>query len=69
MPEYFCTLTTVGAGKLAQAGLLGQPLTITHAAVGDGNPLSIEPDPETTVVAEQYRHLVNTVYSQMKIRA
>lgn len=63
MPEYFCTLTTVGAGKLAQAGLLGQPLTITHAAVGDGNPLSAEPDPETTVVAEQYRHLVNTVYS------
>jgi hypothetical protein len=63
MPEYYCTLTTVGAGKLAQAGLLGQPLTITHAALGDGNPASAEPGPETVLVSEKYRSEVNTVYS------
>ncbi|MFJ3369773.1 phage tail protein [Pseudomonas sp. NPDC086251] len=63
MPDYYCTLTMVGAGKLAQAGLLGQPLTITHAAVGDGNPTSAEPSPETVLVSEKYRSAVNTVYS------
>lgn len=63
MPDYYCTLTTIGAGKLAQAGLLGQPLTITHAAVGDGNPASVEPGPETVLVSEKYRRAVNTVYS------
>ena len=69
MPEYYCTLTNVGADKLAQAGFLGQPLTITHAAVGDGNPSGAEPGPETLLVSEKYRRAVNTVYSPEEDRS
>lgn len=63
MPNYYCTLTTRGSEKLAQAALLGQSLTLAAIAVGDGNPLEVEPAPETVLVSERYRMAVNTVYS------
>ncbi len=63
MPDYYCTLTAVGTDKLAQAGLLGQSLTITDVGVGDGNPQGVEPTPATVLVSERYRRTVNTVYS------
>ena len=63
MVDYYCTFTSVGVAKLAQAGLLGQKLTIADLAVGDGNPEGIEPGPETGMVSETYRSAVNTVYS------
>lgn len=63
MSDYYCVFTSVGNAKLAQAGLMGQKLTIAQLAVGDGNPESIEPDTETSMASEKYRSAVNTVYS------
>lgn len=63
MSEYFCTLTDVGEGKIAQAALLGQQLNISHIAVGSGNPQEHLPSPTTRLVSEQYRAPVNAVYS------
>ncbi|MDH1550994.1 phage tail protein [Pseudomonas juntendi] len=63
MPEYYCRLTDIGEGKLAQAGLLGAKLEITHVAVGSGNPQEALPVATTRLIQERYRAEVNTVYS------
>ena len=63
MPEYFCILTDLGEGKIAQTALLGQQLSVTHIAVGNGNPQELPPTPATRLVSEQYRAPVNAVYS------
>ncbi|MCV6606337.1 MAG: phage tail protein, partial [Porticoccaceae bacterium] len=65
MPQtYFTTLTDVGLAALANTTVLGQPLLITHFAVGDGGGPAHNPDVETLkksskLVNEVYRGAVN----------
>ncbi len=63
MPDYYCVITDIGEGKLAQAGLLGAPLSIAEIAVGSGNPQEVLPTAETRLVEERYRAPVSAVYS------
>lgn len=64
MADYYCILTPAGRLKVEQAAFLGQPVTITHMAVGDGNPLENPPeDDQPAMVHEVYRAPLNKLYS------
>ena len=63
MSEYYCVLTDIGEGKLAQAGLLGVKLEIAAIAVGDGNQQESLPTSATRLISEKYRAPVGAVYS------
>lgn len=57
--KYFTTLTEVGLASLTNSTVLGQPLNISHFAVGDGSGSAYNPDAETL---KQATKLVNEVY-------
>ena len=54
------TLTTTGQSKLAAASAGGDPVVITHMAVGDANETPYTPDgTETALVNEVWRYTIN----------
>ncbi|NDJ58056.1 phage tail protein [Enterobacteriaceae bacterium 4M9] len=55
MTKYYATLTTQGAARLANATALGQKLSITQMAVGDGGGVLPMPDPAQTALINQKR--------------
>ncbi|NJB67208.1 phage-related tail fiber protein [Desulfobaculum xiamenense] len=60
--EFFVILTDIGRAKLANAVALGQSITLTHMAVGDGGGESVTPDAvRTALVREVYRAQLNTL--------
>lgn len=66
MADYYAILTHIGEAKLANALALGEPLQITHLAVGDGEGQGAQgtplPDPaQTTLVSERRRAPLNTL--------
>lgn len=52
---YYALLTTIGAGKLANAAAQGTPLRITHLAVGDGGGTVPTPDAGRTALVSEVR--------------
>lgn len=48
--KYFALLTHQGAARLANAAALGNPVPITHMAVGDGGGTLPTPDPAQTAL-------------------
>lgn len=66
MADYYAILTHIGEAKLANALALGEPLQITHLAVGDGEGSGAQgtplPDPaQTALVSERRRAPLNTL--------
>lgn len=66
MADYYAILTHIGEAKLANALALGEPLQITHLAVGDGEGQGAQgtplPDPaQTTLRSERRRAPINTL--------
>ncbi|MDK1898973.1 phage tail protein [Klebsiella sp. K4-172] len=64
MPDltFSTILTTAGAEKLARLHAVGQALTLTEMAVGDGNGQSLAPTPEATgLVSERHRGFLNKI--------
>lgn len=62
MSTYFCILTNVGAAKLANATALGQTLSLSKMALGDGGGSLPTPDQaQTSLVNEVRRELLNSV--------
>lgn len=66
MADYYAILTHIGEAKLANALALGEPLQITHLAVGDGAGSGAQgtplPDPaQTALVSERRRAPLNTL--------
>lgn len=66
MADYYAILTHIGEAKLANALALGEPLQITHMAVGDGEGQGAQgtplPDPaQTALVSERRRAPLNTL--------
>ncbi|ANI16763.1 hypothetical protein A9C11_23570 [Pseudomonas citronellolis] len=62
MPSYSTVPTTIGQAKLANAVALGEPLKITHMAVGDGNGTIPEASPSRTQLVNEVRRApVNAV--------
>ena len=52
---YYALLTTIGAGKLANAAALGTTLKITQLAVGDGGGNVPTPDASRTALVNEVR--------------
>jgi phage-related tail fiber protein len=62
MSTYFCILTNVGTAKLANATALGQTLSLSKMALGDGGGSLPTPDQfQTSLVNEVRRELLNSV--------
>lgn len=66
MADYYAIPTHIGEAKLANALALGEPLQITHLAVGDGEGQGAQgtplPDPaQTTLRSERRRAPINTL--------
>lgn len=66
MADYYAIPTHIGEAKLANALALGEPLQITHLAVGDGEGSGAQgtplPDPaQTTLRSERRRAPINTL--------
>lgn len=64
--KYFTTLTEAGLAALTKSTVKGQPLLITHFAVGDGGDVAYNPSVEalksaTKLVNEVYRGAVNAL--------
>lgn len=59
MSQYYTILTNIGAAALANATALGQPISITQFAVGDGGGADYDPDITDLKTSEA---LVNEVY-------
>ncbi|MFM2482787.1 phage tail protein [Celerinatantimonas sp. YJH-8] len=62
MSTFLTILTQVGVAKLANATALGQTLSLTQLAVGDGNGAAVTPEPtQTGLVHEVRRAALNSV--------
>ncbi|MGK4329353.1 phage tail protein [Lonsdalea quercina] len=60
--KYFALLTHQGAARLANAAALGNPVPITHMAVGDGGGTLPTPDPaQTALISEKRRATLNAL--------
>ncbi|MFP1740989.1 phage tail protein [Lonsdalea quercina] len=60
--KYFALLTHQGAARLANAAALGNPVQITHLAVGDGGGTLPTPDPaQTALISEKRRAALNAL--------
>ena len=60
--KYFALLTHQGAARLANAATLGNPVQITHMAVGDGGGTLPTPDPaQTALIGEKRRAALNAL--------
>lgn len=60
--KYYAILTTLGAGKLANAAALGTRLQITHMALGDGGGVLPTPNAsQTALVGERRRAPLNSL--------
>ncbi|TDS93408.1 phage tail protein [Erwinia rhapontici] len=60
--KYYAILTTLGAGKLANAAALGTKLQITHMALGDGGGVLPSPNAsQTALIAEKRRAPLNSL--------
>lgn len=53
--KYFALLTHQGAARLANAATPGNPVQITHMAVGDGGGMLPTPDPALTALIGEKR--------------
>ncbi|MFP1933847.1 phage tail protein [Lonsdalea quercina] len=53
--KYFALLTHQGAARLANAAAPGNPVQITHMAVGDGGGMLPTPDPALTALIGERR--------------
>ncbi|WP_421505299.1 phage tail protein [Erwinia rhapontici] len=60
--KYYAILTTLGAGKLANAAALGTKLQITHMALGDGGGVLPSPNAsQTALIGEKRRAPLNSL--------
>jgi phage-related tail fiber protein len=60
--QYYTLVTDIGLAKLANALALGQVITLTHFAVGDGNGAAYDPVQSATALKrEVYRAPINTI--------
>ncbi|MBD8169524.1 phage tail protein [Erwinia persicina] len=60
--KYYAILTTLGAGKLANAAALGTRLQITHMALGDGGGVLPTPNAsQTALIGEKRRAPLNAL--------
>ena len=61
--KYNSVVTNIGMAKIANQVASGEPLTLTHIALGDGNGSSVVPQQQAAaLVREVYRGQINNLY-------